>query len=97
MADPLTWMAALSAEGMRKSHVARKIGEKRQEEAARKAEKRSKEQEAKNLAIRQEEARQAKMIQRETVVKKPKFKPKGGLRSQFTINGDSGSDSGVNY
>ena len=97
MADPVTWMAistALSAEGMRKSHVSGRIQRETQEREALKAEKRAKDQEAKNLMIRQQEAKRKEMAQTTSPFAKADA-PRKNMRSQFTIGG--GGESGVSY
>ena len=100
MAAPLVMSiisASLAAEGLRKSHVAGGIAERKQDKATKKAEKAAKDQEAKNLMIRQQEAQRAKKTQQEAVTKSPfAGKKKGSMRQQFTVGG-GGSDSGTNY
>ena len=99
MADPLTWAAIISAasavEGGRKAHVGGKIAKKEQKAATEAAEKKARGQEAKNQMIRQEAAKNAKLVQKEAVTKSPfAGKRKGSMRSQFTVGGGG---SGTNY
>jgi len=99
MADPLTWAAIISAasavEGGRKAHVGGKIAKKEQKAATEAAEKKARGQEAKNQMIRQEAAKNKKMVQTEAVTKSPfAGKKKGSMRSQFTVGGGG---SGTNY
>lgn len=99
MADPLTWAAIISAasavEGGRKAHVGGKIQKKEQKAATDKAEKTARDQEVKNQMIRQEAAKNAKLVQKEAVTKSPfAGKRKGSMRSQFTVGGGG---SGANY
>jgi hypothetical protein len=100
MADPLTWAAIISAasavEGGRKAHVGGKIAKKEQKAATEAAEKKARGQEAKNQMIRQEAAKNAKLVQTEAVTKSPFAgkKKKGSMRSQFTVGGGG---SGTNY
>ncbi len=100
MADPLTWAAIISAtagaESVRKGHVGGKIQKKEQKAATDKAEKRAAAQEAKNAMIRQEAAKNKKMVQTKAVTKSPFAgkKKKGSMRSQFTVGGGG---SGANY
>ncbi len=85
-----------SAESIRKGHVAGKIQERRQDKATKKAEKSAAAQEAKNAMIRQEAAKNKKMVQTKAVTKSPFAgkKKKGSMRSQFTVGGGG---SGTNY
>jgi len=97
MTDPVTAgiMMAIQAEGIRKQHVAGRIGREQQEDAAQKAEERSKAQEARNLMIRQQEKKREGMTQKKPVTKNPFAGGRKDMRSQFTIGG--GGDSGANY
>jgi len=84
-----------SAESIRKGHVAGKIQKKEQKAATERAEKTAEGQEAKNQMIRQEAARNAKLVQKEAVTKSPfAGKKKGSMRSQFTVGGGG---AGTNY